>query len=719
MSAGDGHGAEQVPQTSAGVPPVPPQRPVVPPAPAQAPRSVPVLADWLRIPRPEARPGVWRVGYRPRRPEDPERTPARSLVSAALVSFLVGWLLGALLWNGYLGSYWLWPLVALTPDAWRGTMAFVVASWVYYGLVALGLVVFFGRLGRWPEVLRRVRDYLQGGQGAAPGDVPEMSAAPAAVPAEQDPAMWPQVRAAGVVGAAEAAERLTEELRAGRMSDVDQARITRAWQAARSRGREAEFVQEVLARGAAACMHGSRERDLPVRTARHDLVLRQVRIGTGVDGERTPVEYRGAGIAVDPDLLGTSAVVVGPPGSGKSARLVRPVVESLCLQALAGQAALIVVSTGEAGRGGGLPESAFDVVVDVADRRCPIGLDLYGGVDDPDEASAMLAEALVGDLVSTTPGGDSRRAATLLAAVVGPFQAAHGRCPEVAELRALLDGGEAVEALRRELEGRGRRAEMWVRELDAYARQAGRSGGLDGLLADRIALLDRPAFEGLFTPPGGYPEPRRPFSVRALDRPVRARIELPQRGHPEASRILARLLLAQFAECAAARRDQSLFAGLVLDDAAQTITPQAVRGLQRLRSVHAGAVLTLRGLDEVPEHLRGPLLGTVGCRVVCAGVSPWDAERFAEAWGTEWVETRTVTNRQLVSDEPLTRLMHGLRRLATGRYVSAESVTVRKEQRQRWSASELANELPAGHAVLSVTTVHGERTPPVLTRLGE
>jgi len=84
---------------------------------------------------------------------------------------------------------------------------------------------------------------------------------------------------------------------------------------------------------------------------------------------------------------------------------------------------------------------------------------------------------------------------------------------------------------------------------------------------------------------------------------------------------------------------------------------------------------------------------------------------------SEWVETRTITNRQLVSDEPMTRVMHRLRKMVTGRYVSAESVTVRQEQRQRWSASELANELPPGHAVLSMTTVRGERTPPVLTNL--
>ncbi len=332
----------------------------------------------------------------------------------------------------------------------------------------------------------------------------------------------------------------------------------------------------------------------------------------------------------------------------------------------------------------------------------------------------MLAEGLVGDLAATLPGGDSRRAATSLAQLIGPFAAVHGRFPTVPELRELLDGGPGARSMRCGRRcGPGDRAGSFGSWTPSSG-SPGARGDIAALLADRIALLDRPAFADFFLPEGSPKAVgRRPFSLRALEHPLRVRVDLPERGHAEASRILARLLLAQFTECAVARGDQSLFACLVLDDAAQTVTPQALRGLQRLRSVHAGVLLTLRALDDVPEPLRGPLLGAVGCRMVCAGVTPWDAERFAEVWGTEWVQTRTVTNRQLVSDEPVTRVLHAVRRLATGKHVTAESVTVRSEQRERWSASDLANELQPEHAVLSVTTVRGERTPPILTKLGE
>ncbi|AXK37782.1 ATP-binding protein [Streptomyces armeniacus] len=702
--------------------------------PAQAPAAGPPLADWLRMPRPEAEPGIWRCGYEPLPPEDPERTPARQLISGALVSFLMGWLVWSLLWNGYLGSYWLWPLLSLTPESWRtGNDSTALYSWasnIYYGLVLAVLAAVFGRVGHWDEVWRRIVARVRRRRAAERRRTP--AAAPRTPPPpEADPAEWPELRAAG---APEAAERLAGEVRGGLMGDVDHARIERVWQSARGRtDRLPDFVQGVLRDGSAACVHPSGDRDLPTRAARHDLWLRQVRIGTAADHARNPQEYRGAGLALEPSLLGTSALAVGPPGSGKTSRLVRPVVESLCLQALARQAAVVAVTASGARLA---PDDAFDAVVRLGSPDSVYDLDLYGGTDDPDEAAGMLAEALVGDLTETLPGGDSRRAATALAQLIGPFQAVHGRFPTVPELRELLDGAQsALGALRTALEGAGRRAQ--VRELDAYERQAGRPGDASALLADRIALLDRPAFADFFAPasaksaPGGpgsqgtqqakgaQKAPHRPFSLRALEHPLRVRVDLPERGHAEASRIFVRLLLAQFAECAVARADQSLFACLVLDDAAQAVTPQSLRSLQRLRSGHAGVLLTLRALDEVPAALRGPLLGAVGCRMVCAGVTPWDAEHFAEAWGTEWVQTRDVTNRQLVSDEPFTRLVHGVRRLATGKHVTAESVTVRHVQRERWSASDLANELPPGHAVVSLTTVRGERTPPVLARLGE
>ncbi|WP_432013815.1 ATP-binding protein [Streptomyces cucumeris] len=694
------------------MPPAPPAPPPTPPATVPAAAARPSFVTWLRAARPETEPGVWTYGHKPKPPEDPDRIPGRRLLSGALISALCGWLAWSLLYNGYLGGYWYWPLYLLTPDAWyeRGGQVMGPGWWAQYSyeaLVACAIAVIFGRVGHWGEVFRRYVAPLFRRAWDDPGAQPSGAAAPGAARPETDPAEWPHLRAAG---AHSAADRLAAEARAGAMNDVDHARIERAWQSVRAgRNSLAAFTDTVLRHGAAAHGHPSGARDLPARTAHHDLLAHQVRIGTAPEDPRNPYHHRGAGLALDPDVLGTSLLAVGPPGAGKTGRLVRPVTESLCLQALAGQTAVVAVGPAGAGLGG---DEAFDVVVKIGRPDSAYDFDLYGGTTDPDEAAGILAEALIGDMAASLPGGDSRRAATALAQLLGPYRAAHGRFPSVPELRELLDGSKtAVGALRDALDAAGERAQ--ARELEARVRQSGAPGDAGALLADRIALLDRPAFADFFDTAGD----RRPFSLRALEHPLRVRIDLPERGHAEASRMLARLVLAQFTECAVGRADRSLFACLVLDDASHTITPEALRGIQRLRSANAGAVLTLRTLDDVPDALRSALLGAVGCRMAYAGVTTWDGARFAEVWGTEWVETRDVTDRQIISDEPFTKVLHFIRKVVTGKAVTTQSVTVRKVERERWSASELAHSVPAGHAVLSVTSVRGQGGPPVLVDL--
>ncbi|WP_406725250.1 ATP-binding protein [Streptomyces sp. GD-15H] len=691
----------------------PPEVPAVPPRPVRAP-GVPPLPDgsafliWLRTPRPEALPGVWRFGHRPRPEEEPERIPGRQLFSGALIAFLVGWLIWSLLWNGYLGGWWLLPLYAMIPDSWAEPHSFgaVVAVYAYYLLIAGALVIGVGRLGRWDEIWRRY------GPPAWRRTPPESGRPPAP---EADPATWPALRAAG---AADAAERLAADARAGLMRDVDHARIARAWQGVRT-GRHslATFTSAVLSHGAAACPHPSGARDLPARQARHDLITGQVRLGTTADDVRNPYAYRGAGLALGPELLGTSLLAVGPAGSGKTGGVVRPLAESLCLHALAGRAAVVVVGAAGAGLG---PADAYDVVVRIGNPDSAYDLDLYGGTTDPDEAAAVLAEALAGDLADPHPGSDSRRATTVLAQLLGPFRAVHGRFPSVPELRGLLDGSPGpLTALRQGLTETGQ--ESLLRELDARERQMAHPGDVGGVLADRVALLDRPAFATFFKSTAfksaAASGQSRPFSLKALDHPVRVRVDLPERGHADASRVLARLVLAQFTASVTVREDRSLFACLVLDDATGVITPEAVRGIQRLRSANAGAVLTLRTLDDVARPLRGPLLGTVGCRMALAGLTPWDGQDFAEVWGKEWTEARDVTDRQIIADSPAGKAWHAVRRAITGKAPTARAVTVRQVERERWSASELAHAMPAGHAVLSLTNVKGEHAPPLLVNL--
>ncbi|MFD9504579.1 ATP/GTP-binding protein [Streptomyces sp. NPDC060035] len=568
---------------------------------------------------------------------------------------------------------------------------------VIYTLITLGVLWPFARLGRWREL---VAGRLRGLSGA-----PAAARAPAAPPDVPTFEQWPELRAAGQT---DAAEILAAEVRTGRMNDVDVARLRHAWTVGRAHAdRVTALTEAVLRAGGAAALHPSGARDLPQRTARHDLLTGQVRIGSCAEDPHNPYARRGSGVALEPALLGTSLLAVGPPGAGKSARLVRPVVESLALQALAGRAAVLAVGAA----GGQLgPDEAYDVVVRIGDPASVHDFDLYGGTTDPDEAAGVLAQGLVGDVTNV----DSRRAATVLAQLLGPYRAVHGHFPGVPALRELLDGDLSAIGTLREALGAGGHHAM-LRELETRARQKGGPGDPAPVLADRIALLDRPAFASFFATGDGA----RPFSLRSLEHlPLRVRIDLPERAHAEASRLLARLVLAQFNAIAAARTDHSLFVCLVLDDATHTVTTETVRGVRRLRSVNAGAVLTLRTVDDVPEGLHTALLGAVGCCMAFSGVSTWDGKRFAEVWGKEWVETREVAQHAVFADQPFTRALHGLRKLVTGKAVTRDAVTVRRVERERWSASELAYSLPTGHAVLSLTTVDGEHAPPLLVELG-
>ncbi|MZD04831.1 ATP/GTP-binding protein, partial [Streptomyces sp. SID5785] len=621
-------------------------------------------------------------------------TPPVRAALAALMAFAAE----ALVWPDAFGLDWnplpvvdtVLGLVALVTG---GYTAFSSPLLVYtlYALITAVVLWPFARIGEWRALWLRHRS-----RGAA---------APATAGPVTPRSQWPQLREAGEHAAA---DRLAAEVADGRMNEVDVARVRRSWAAtAHDAGRRAALVRTLLGQGGRAAAHPSGERDLPGRTATHDLLLGQVRIGRYADGERTPRTFHGAGAALEPALLGTSLLAVGPSGSGKSRRLVAPVAESLTLQALAGGCSVVAVGASSAPLG---PAEAYDVVIRLGDPASPYDLDLYAGTTDADEAAALLAEGLVGDV----EGVETARAATVLAQLIGPYRAAHGRFPTVPVLRELLEARpEALQDLLGLLpEGT---ASAMRRELDSRIRQIGTASDLGPVLADRLAALDRPVFADFF---GGSGDDGRPFALRAVaQHPVRVRISLPDGAHEEAARLLNRLLLAQFQSVTRDRPEDGHFACLLLDDAAGALSPGTVRGLQGLRRHRAGVLLALRTLAEVPEPLHGPLLSVVGCRMAFAGISTWDGRAFAQAWGTERVETREVAHHTVFADQPMTRAYHRLRKLVTGKAVTTEAVTVREVERERWSASQLAQEVPPGHAVLSVSTVRGEHAPPLLVDL--
>jgi len=649
------------------------------------------LPTWATTPRPETPPGIYRHNYRPldaTRATD-SRVPAGPLLLRAVLNLVVAWfafIYGRSLVLSGLGLLGLGSLSAAPT---------ILLALVVNILVVAGAIALFGRMGRWGEVWRRwVRPVL-----AQTVTEEEPAAAGDGVPAVRDP--WGELR--GVVGA-DVVGRLDGE----GVGDVDYVRIQQAWRAVVAEpGLLGEFTAQLAGRGAAACGHPSGERDLPGRRGTHDLLTRQVRLGTAQDVVKNPLSHRTAGFALDPRTLGTSLLAVGPAGTGKTAGLARPLAEALCLQALAGAACAVVVGAADADLG---PDAWYDVVIAPGDPEAAYGLDLYGAAPSADEAAARLADALLPDeLVSR-----AESARTAMQQVVGPFRAGYGRYPGVRELRGLLGGEpEGWAALEEALRASGRYRE-YEADVQQRARQHGRADDPGALLADRLALLDRPALAAGFN---GGPGAKPPFAMRVLDQPLRVRVKLPERSHPEAARILSRLLLGQFVQAASAREDRELFAGLVLDDASAAVDAQTVRGLQRMRGANAGAVLLLRTLADLPETLRAPLFGAVGCRMAFPGIAPWDGKLFSEAWGTHLVKETAITHTPDTSGGVLRRSGRAVRKLLSGTTAQTQSVTTRDVERHRWSPSDLAHALPTGHAVISLTSVTGEQVPPLLVDL--
>lgn len=276
-----------------------------PASPAEQPVPGAPVDAWLRTPRPPQEPGVWRYGYTPPPPEEPEGVSNRSLLVGALISLLSALLLWSLWRNGYL-PYRLVPLKLFTPGEWwnpgtsggprtiEGSDALTVYEAILFGLLAYGC----GRIGNFSELFRRhvadrgqpflalaaaaaagltqllvwkealpvVRPVLVLVASVAGGEIYQSqtvvnviyaviaaavlypfarlgcwreliaarrgTAAPApdgtaAAPAAATSAdQWPELRTAGW---ADAADTLTAEVRTGRMSDVDVARLRHAW----------------------------------------------------------------------------------------------------------------------------------------------------------------------------------------------------------------------------------------------------------------------------------------------------------------------------------------------------------------------------------------------------------------------------------------------------------------------------------------------------------
>jgi hypothetical protein len=476
----------------------------------------------------------------------------------------------------------------------------------------------------------------------------------------------------------------------------------------------AEAAEEIEQAGALAFPHSSLQRDLPRRVAQHDLAEpSQVRVGLATHEPRNPTRYRGRAFALDTDVLRTSLLVVGPPGSGKTRSFALPILEHLCLQSLAGQASVLVVDP--KGDDFAAPDM-FDVDIDLANPASSWGLDLYGGAETPDEAADRLASALIPPGTTADKAYFVDASKNALYQALAPFHAAHGRrYPTIPELLGVLGGDDsALQSLRDRLRHKGL-LRHYERQLEARERQRRRRDDPAASLLERLGLLDRPSLVRLFD------QTTRRFAMRQINQPTRVRVSLPEAQYPEASVILARLVVSQFVQVVSApTTNKDIFKGLLVDEAGRYVDDYVARGVQRVRANNAGLILLTQSLGDLPEELRQPIFGSVGCKAVFAGLDPGDARYMADWWGTRWVGDLTLSARHGESHSVtpgILSLRGWFPRRDTYSQSEQQGVSLRRVERDLWSPSEIINDVPPGHALISLARSDGTRTPPILVNL--
>ncbi|MFI8525171.1 TraM recognition domain-containing protein [Promicromonospora sukumoe] len=476
------------------------------------------------------------------------------------------------------------------------------------------------------------------------------------------------------------------------------------------------FVTEIVELGAGAVVHPSGLRNLP-----------GARVGVQDLGSRA-VHFAGP-IALSHEMMRTSMLVVGPPGSGKTHSVARPVVENLALSALTGSASVVVIDP----KGDDFERAGwFDVTIDPLNPTH--GLSLFGGTSNPDIAADRLASALIPPNMSDDKAYFADASKNALYDCLAPFRAAFDRWPTVRELLRLLraeqQATDQVKARLKGLDG----AREWRERLDSRIRQS--RGGHDpaASLVERFSRLDRPALRAVL-------DHESPFEMNDINTPVRVRIALPEAEYPEASAIIARLVVSQFVQTASsARSNPRIFKGLVIDEAGRYVNEYVARGVQRLRSKNAGIVMLTQSLSDFPHELQNTIFGSTGCKAVFGGVDPDTAEQFSRWFGDQWEAEVTRSEGQSTGHSRSSGESRGLSQTRgsswsstphsgtstssqrqqsqqrhvseTDSYSSNQSMSTRWVERAVMSTSDIIH-LPTGSSAMFLSSADGSRIGPM------
>lgn len=434
----------------------------------------------------------------------------------------------------------------------------------------------------------------------------------------------------------------------------------------------------------------------------------QVRLGHIVPDQRSDPRVNGS-FALDPHVLRTSMLIIGPPGSGKTTTVGRPLVEHFGLVSLEEKGSTVVIDPkGEDYTGDGW----FDEEIDMLHPR--VGFDLYGGSNDPGLAADQLASTILPTGVSADKEFFDHAARNALAFCLEPFHLAYGRLPTIPELLAVLTfDRETIERINTNLKGKpnASQARGLLKRRETQMTRTKQDPAASAIEA--LTLLDRPVFRNLFEHKG------RRFAMSQINQPTRVRVILAEAEYPDASKLFARLVIAQFltATSSATTTNKEIFKILIFDEAGDKVTEKLTRAIRIVRSYNAGVVLAAQSLHDFPRELWKSIFASTGCKLVFGNGDPDDAEYFSRRFGDRIVPEYTISHSQSegVSYGPLSRIFGFFSAFFSGNFSKSTNrgVSVKLTTKRRWSESDVINGLNAGECLAVVASYDGRSIGPI------